>query len=115
MATFKVKRGDSWAKDFTWRSGAADGPVIPFPVGTTARMHVRDPDTGELKIALSTETSGLTLNAAGGLVSASISTSQTEALDEKSYLFDIELTYPDGQRRSTETQTLKIGLDQTYG
>lgn len=122
MATFSVKRGDSWEKDFVRREKVAEGlnpasgAIIPYPVGTTARMHVRDPHTKALRIALSTATSGLTVTPATGTISVNITYAQTETLSAGvSYPFDIECTYPDGTRSSTKTQHLKIVQDETYG
>jgi hypothetical protein len=117
MATFTIKRGDSWEKDFVRRALNVDGStgaVIPYPVGSTARMQVRDPDSGSVMMSLSTATSGLTLDAAGGLISVAVLKEQTETLEEKAYPFDIEVTQPDGKRKSTETQYLKIKVDVTY-
>lgn len=122
MATFSVKRGDSWAKDFVRREKVtngldpASGAIIPYPVGTTARMHVRDPRTNAIRIALSSTASGLTVTAETGTISVSIPYAQTETLSSGvAYPFDIELTYPDGTRSSTKTQYLKIVQDVTYG
>lgn len=108
MATFTVKRGDTWRQTFTWRQGSETGDPVDL-TGCTARLQVRD-RTGDLILDA---TDDLTINGATGTISVDVLIPST-VLPGK-YIFDVEVTYTDGFVQSTETQTLKIEGDITYG
>lgn len=92
------KRGQTEREPWQWFE--ADG-VTPIPLtGYTARMQVKE-RAGDDEPALLTLTSpsgGLTITAATGIVEAAVTHSQTAAFAVGSYVFDLLLISPGGDR-----------------
>lgn len=106
MASFTVKRGDTWRQPFTWRQGSETGDPVDL-TGCTAALQVRDA-AGELVLDATLD---LTIDGPNGTIT--VDTQIPEDLEPGKYLFDIEMTYSDGFRQSTDTQYLKVVADIT--
>lgn len=127
-----VKRGDTWQGVFKWVN-ASDGSAYDL-TDATARLQVRAPiaaaqafvrsrlpasgvrdyDTPILDLTTDPD-GGLTVSGDLGYVYVRVEAAEMELLEPGSYELDQELTLPDGTVKSTETLTLNIVEDVTYG
>jgi hypothetical protein len=73
-------------------------------------MHVRDA-SGNLVLDC---TNSLTVTPPDGKAEVEILIPTSIPITKRPYQFDIEVTWPDGSIRSTETAYLKIDQDETY-
>lgn len=105
---FRLKRGDTWRQVFTWRQGSETGPAVDL-TGCSARLHLR----GRGRALVLDCTPYLTLDAGGGSVTVTAPHEATAVLPVDTLSFDVELTFQDGSRQSTETMYLIVDEDET--
>lgn len=108
MATFTVKRGDTWVQAFDYKQESETGDPVNL-THCSARLQVRA-QSGVLALDC---TDALTIDAVAGRVSVRKLVPATIPIGQ--YVFDLEMTFSDGRVQSTVTQTLKILPDVTYG
>lgn len=110
MRTIKLIRGDTWQR--TWViQDAASRPVDLS--NTSARLHVRD-SLGSLVMQASTDDGKLTVQPLNGRIDLIMPKEETD-VPAGTYDFDIEVTFPNGVRRTYEQGTLVVLKDVTYG
>lgn len=114
-ATLRVKRGDTLSRVFAWQD--ADGVAIDLS-GCSARLQVRDREDA-VAISVTSATSALAIEPVigetdtTGQVYLTIDASTMALLDPGTYAADLELTFPDGTVRSTDTIHLIVQRDIT--
>jgi len=114
-ATLRVKRGDTLSRVFTWQD--ANGVAIDLS-GCLARLQVRDRDD-TVVVSVTSATSALEIEPTigetdtTGKVYLTIDASTMALLDPGTYAADLELTFPDGTVRSTDTIHLIVQRDIT--
>lgn len=91
----KARQGSTFVLNFTI---STDG--TPWNLGTgstyTAAMQVRTSTASSKKILSLTSSSGITLGGAAGTVAVTVSAATMAAITANTYVYDFELTYPDG-------------------
>lgn len=112
MATVTVKRGDTLALVFHCLD--ADGDPQPL-TECSARLQLRAKvGTGTTVYAEATTDGGeLVIDAPIGTVTLTLPFADTEDLPIQTYESDLELTFPGGERVSSETFQIKILKDIT--
>ncbi len=111
MATLRlgpVKRGDTWDIACTLRQTAGGDPVDL--TGCAAALQVRNAQTDALVAA----PDSITLDPLVGGVSLTFLPDTTAAIVPGTYYADLQITFPDGRVRSTETLALAVERDQTH-
>lgn len=90
----KCEQGATFARVLNWRN--ADGSPISI-VGYSAKMQVRESKAATaVVLELSSANGGITLGGAAGTITLSATATSTTALAIGSYVYDLELTGPDG-------------------
>ena len=79
----------------------------------SARLHLQYMRTGTIFVNATTDNGLLTIDEELGLVKLSVPASTMAQAKIGRYLFDLELTFPDGFVLSSETNTLEIIKDIT--
>ena len=110
MATVKLIRGDTWIR--TWVLKDSSGAPVDLS-GASARLMVRDSNTGAVKIVASTDNGFLTIIPTEGRIDLIVPYTQTETLTPGKYKFDLEVTYANNIRRTIEQSILSIVEDVT--
>jgi len=88
----KARQGSTFTLNFTI---STDG--TPWNLtGYTAAMQVRTSTSSSNKTLSLTSSSGITLGGAAGTVAVTASAATMAAIPAGSYVYDFELTYPDG-------------------
>lgn len=102
-----LKRGDTWALTFVARE-SPDGPPLDL-TGCAAAMQLRHPQTD----ALAAAPDSVVLTPLTGTVLATFLPITTATVPVGTYLTDLEITFADGQVRSSQTLALPVIADQT--
>lgn len=102
-----VKQGDTWVWVFAARQ-AADGPPLDL-TGCAAALQVRHPHTA----ALVATPDSLVVTPLTGTVTAIFNPAVTAAVAVGTYATDLELTFADGQVRSSQTLSVSVIADYT--
>ena len=110
MAQITLKRGDTLEYEFLWKD--ADGLAVDL-TGCTARLQVRNRAGNTVVECTCADSDGLDITALLGKVAWREEAGTTAAMTPGLYQFDLEVTFPDGTVRSTETVTLIIERDVT--
>lgn len=108
MAAIKIYRGDTWQRAWVIKDAAGNPADL---TGASARLHVRDA-AGAKVMEASTADGRLTIQPAAGRIDLLMPAVAT-GIAPGSYRFDIEVTFPDGVRRTYEQETLVILEDMT--
>lgn len=88
----KLIKGAQFNPGWTWR---AAGQLVNL-TGCTARMQVRDPDTGDLLLELTTENGGIVLGGAAGTIDLWFGATESTGISWESGIYAFELQYPSG-------------------
>jgi len=88
----KARQGSTFTLSFTISTG---GTVWDL-TGYSARMQVRASTTSTTKILNLATGSGITLGGAAGTVTCTASAATMAGIAANTYVYDIELVYPDG-------------------
>jgi hypothetical protein len=83
-----IEAGATFTKVFRWRN--AEGDPIDL-TGYTARMQIRETYASPTPLVSLTTGSGITLEAADGVVNVEITADQTAALAARRGVYDLEL------------------------
>ena len=110
MNQVKLIRGDTWIR--TWVLKDSSGVPVDLS-GASARLMVRDSNTGAVKIAASTDNGLLTIISTEGRIALIVPYTQTETLTPGKYKFDLEVTYANNIRRTIEQSILRVVEDVT--
>lgn len=102
-----LKRGDTWALTFVAKE-ATDGPPLDL-TGCAAAMQLRHPQTD----ALAATPDSIVLTPLAGTVLATFLPATTATVPVGTYLTDLEITFADGQVRSSQTLVITVIADQT--
>ena len=79
------------------------------------RMHIRDYKNSSVIIeTLTTENEQIVINASLGRVDIFLSPSETEALEAKKYVYDLELESSEGEVTKIVSGTLTVRAEITY-
>lgn len=90
----KIYAGATFSLTLTYETGAT--PTAVNLTGYTAAMDIRGGEGGTLLLTLSTSNSRITLGGAAGTIALSISATDTLALAEGLYEYDLLLTSAGG-------------------
>lgn len=113
--TVTIKRGDTWQADFLFRENDATADLT----GCTARLQVRTKaDVLILTASTNAPTDPVTVgflevDGSAGKVSLSVDKALMTGITPAKYYADLELTYPDGTVRSSDTFTVNVRKDIT--
>ena len=110
MASVSFKRGDTWQPVF--RYADADGNAIDLS-GCSARMQARLLPTTSPAFTLSTADQSLVIDGPEGKVTAQLDKAVSAQIRPGKYKADLEITYTDGTRQSTDTFTVTVIEDIT--
>lgn len=102
-----LKRGDTWTLAFVVNQ-AEGGPPLDL-TGCAAALQVRHPRTDALVVGADS----LVIVPLDGQVTVVFLPATTAAVPVGTYLTDLELTFADGQVRSSQTMTLAVIADYT--
>ena len=102
-----LKRGDTWTLVFVVSQTPGGAPVDL--TGCTAALQVRQPRTDDLVATADS----LVITPLAGAVTAVFLPATTAAVPVGTYLTDLEITFADGQVRSSQTLTLAVLADYT--
>lgn len=91
--TIFIEQGATFEETFTWKIKDPYGVFQPVNLtGYTARMHVRESyDSDAIVLELTTSNGGITLGGAAGTIMLTVSATETAALPNGYYVYDIEL------------------------
>lgn len=106
ITSFTLKRGDTWSQTFLFRQPSGEPVDL---TGATARLHLRDTRDALLVDA----TAYLTLDGPAGALALTVPAQVTQTFPIGKHVFDVELTYPDGTTKSTQTAQLNVIKDVT--
>lgn len=87
-----VIKGATFNPGWVWRAGG----VLADLTGCTARMQVRDPDTGALLLELTTENGGIVLGGQAGTIDLWVGALATTLIAWESGAWALELQYAAG-------------------
>lgn len=118
-STLRIKRGDTWRATFDWQD--SDGNAIDL-TGCSARLHLRKKPrqveiagtTYPVELDLTSPDGGITVTGSEGKVEVEATASQTKNLDPESHVTDLEITFPDGTVKSSQTIDVIVERDVTY-
>lgn len=97
---FKIEQGATFTFGLVWKD--SDGVPVPL-TGYTARMQLRYGSyAGAMAIELTTENSGIVINTITSQVTMSISAAQSELLELKPCVYDLEMVKGDTVTRLIE-------------
>jgi hypothetical protein len=93
-----------------------DSAKIPIDLdGYIGRMHIRDSRTSSVIIkTLTSETDEISIVSATGRVDILLAPSETESLEPKNYLYDLELESPEGEVTKVLSGKLTVRSEITY-
>lgn len=102
-----LKRGDTWKLTFVARE-SPNGPTLDL-TGCAAALQLRHPQTD----ALVAVPDSVILTPLTGTVLATFLPATTATVPVGAYLTDLEITFADGQVRSSQTLSLPVIADYT--
>lgn len=109
LALPALKRGDTWPLTFVVNQQAG-GPPLDL-TGCAVALQLRHPQSGALVAA----PDRVVLTPLTGTVTATFDPATTRAVPVGTYYTDLELTFADGQVRSSKTLALTVIADHTRG
>ena len=105
-----IYQGATFRKSFAWKSGPTAATATPVDLtGCAAALQVRQPRTDDLVATADS----LVITPLAGAVTAVFLPATTAAVPVGTYLTDLEITFADGQVRSSQTLTLAVLADYT--
>ncbi len=110
MQTISVKRGDTWTVNFAYTD--SEGAPINL-LGASCAMDLRGLYDETVLMSLSDVSGELTINGAIGEIDLLVPYADMEPLGLGTYRADMEVTYPNGVRSSSETFGVDIVEDIT--
>lgn len=102
-----LKQGDTWVLNFVARQTVGGAPLDL--TGSGAALQLRHP----LTAALVAEPDSLVIAPLTGTVTATFLPATTAAVPVGTYCTDLELTFADGEVRSSHTLTVPVIADYT--
>jgi len=105
-----IYRGDSWV--VSWTILGADNRPINL-TGATARVQLRD-NQNRLFVEASTSNGLITLNPTQGRIDMNVPFSTMESVPVGTYQYDLEVTFPNGVRRTYVVDQLHIERDVSF-
>lgn len=93
-----IEQGATYRRTWRWNTVSTDGLVLT-PINLTgyiARMQIRRSQGAPATVSLTTENGGITLGGAAGTVTVYMTDDQTDLLQPKSAVYDLELEAPNG-------------------
>lgn len=105
----EIFRGDTWVRVWTI---TVDGAPLDL-TGASARMQLRQAaadETALLDVSTGTEDLVIQDPPTSGVISLR---TQTDGLTAGKYIFDLQVTFPDGTIQTYEQETLKVKQDVT--
>lgn len=117
--TLRIKRGDTWRPQFVWQDG--NGNPIDL-TGATARLQLRQKrnslelsgTTYPAEIDLKSTEGDIIITESEGKLEIEVSANQTSLLEPKNYVTDLEITFPNGDVKSTQTIDVIVERDVTH-
>jgi hypothetical protein len=110
---FSIRRGDTWVE--TWNILDALGAAVDVTGAKfymTIKNNTGDADPGVLQ--LTSPSSGIVITtAASGIVTATITATQSAALAAQTYVYDIQMKASNGDVTTLDTGTLTVSPDIT--
>jgi hypothetical protein len=94
-----ARRGDTFARTLTYSTDAVP-PVAINLSGASVEWGLAPVPDGAPKLQFVDDSSASITNAAGGVISLTLSPVQTRALKARAYAFEVTLTYADGTRET---------------
>jgi hypothetical protein len=95
----EIKQGATFELSMEYTTGPTDEAQDPVDLtGCTARAHIRKTIASETpEIELTTENGRIALGGAAGTIELTIEADDTDALDFRTGMYDLELVFPTGQ------------------
>jgi hypothetical protein len=94
--TLTIPQGTTWSQVVVWKVGQP--PVAVNLAGFSARMQIRTGyATPSAAIELSTSNGRISLNAGTGVITLSLSATETATLEAGRYVYDLEMTSSGGE------------------
>jgi len=93
-----IEQGATYRRTWRWNTVSPDGLTLT-PINLTgyiARMQIRRSQGATASVSISTESGGITLGGTAGTVSIVLTDDQTDVLQPKSAVYDLELEAPNG-------------------
>jgi len=102
-----IYRGDSWV--VSWTILGADNQPIDL-TGATARVQLRN-SQNTLLVEANTSNGRITLNPTQGRIDMNVPYSVMESVPVGTYQYDLEVTFPNGVRRTYVVDNLHVERD----
>ena len=111
--TVSFKRGDTWQQRFEWIQKGNNQPVNLF--GCDAKLDVVSMRGNEVVVSVSNTSSPSTLIIDGpnGIITLRVESEDTNSLSPGQYKADLQVTFPDGTVKSTNTFYVRVEEDVT--
>ena len=109
--TLSFKRGDTWAPVFQFRDGSGDPVDLS---GCSVRFQARLTAQSPAVFTLSTDSATIDVDGPAGDVTPRLPTAVSAGIEPGKYKADLEVTYTDGTRQSTDTFTFTVVEDITH-
>ncbi len=109
MHKVQIFRGDTWMR--RWELRTAGGTPTDI-TGATARLQVRD-DSDSVVLSASTSDGRITVYGTQGRIDMVVPYAATESLAPGEYMYDLEVTFSYGTRRTIEQAVLAVAKDVT--
>jgi hypothetical protein len=118
MAAFKVKltiyQGETFLRQFTWKTGSIETPTIVDLTGCAARMQIRSRvESPDVLLELTTENGGITLGGTAGTIVLSLPFEDTAAIDFRTGVYDLEIVKADATVRRLMSGTVRVSEEVT--
>ena len=110
MSSVKVFRGDTWHR--TWVITDAQNAPVNL-AGASARVQVRNKDTDALLVNASTSNGFLIFQVPDGRIDMVVPKEQM-VLPPGDYVFDVEVTFANGVRKTYEKEKLIVIKDVSH-
>lgn len=94
-----IYQGATFCRPITWSTQEAGGPESPVDLtGYEVRMHIRERlDSPEVLLELTTDNGRIVItDATAGAFELRLTAEETEALDWRTGVYDLEMVAPDG-------------------
>ncbi len=118
MVPFRVRlqvyQGATWVRVLAWKAGT---PAVPVDLsGCTARMQVRPRvDSADVLLELTTDNGRIVLGGDTGQVALQLTADETELLDWRQGVYDLEVEFPGGTVRRLAQGQIVVSPEVTRG
>lgn len=105
-----ITQGDTWSKSLLLQD---QGNAPLNLTGCIAHMQFRSQYYGVIYADISTGQGGITINGPAGTLTLTLTADQTRALLMRNLIWDLDITWPDGQRNTIISGTVTVTFEVT--